>query len=108
MSHKPRGYVLSEYGTNAQPALIFYPSDSRFPIAMIDIWGPHGSGASYTFKDALNPRWTTVFKKARADWFYPFLVRLANGELVSIEEIQQKYRDLFGSDITLVDDPGHL
>ena len=83
--------------TMSRPMVAYCPDEPAYPIDIGEGYGPHCLGSSYSFRDALeNRRW---LEEANASWFIPFLERLAAGEQVPIEEIQEAYRLLFGKEM---------
>ena len=79
------------------PMVGYRPDDPETPIDIGDGYGPHCVGRAFTLTEALAYRHT--FDEAHAAWFIPFLERLALGETVSIQEIQDTYKRLFGKEM---------
>jgi len=75
----------------------------------IGIWkyarsGPDFEGAGYSPAEILQFR-RGKLRKLNAEWFVPFLERMAQGEEVSIEEINAHHMELFGKELQKVSSP---
>lgn len=78
------------------------------PDRRITFWDGHGSaavGGSCSFADALNPKFRREFARARAEWFIPFLTRLAAGEEVSIAELSAAHQKATGQNLLVDSQP---
>lgn len=97
-----RKYVIASGFTESGPpdeAGIDYIPDSRLPIAIWDYarTGPDFNGAGLLPSEAL--RYKHTFQRMNAEWFFPFLERMATGETVPIEEINARHVELFGQEL---------
>ena len=98
-----RRYVIASGFTTSGPpdeSGIDYVPDSHLPIS---IWayartGPDYDGAGLLPSEAL-ARYKYLFKRLNAEWFFPFLERMAAGEKVAIEEINARHVELFGQEL---------
>ena len=84
-----------------------YTARSKSPTIirwMYARFGPDSDGSSAVPADALR-RYRKDFTKLDAEWFMPFLERMAQGEEVPIEEINSRHMELFGKELQTVPSP---
>ena len=83
--------------------VVYIPALESYPIGVWE-YAPTGkgsSGAGYSYQDckkklAASPRFRRLFRDANAEWFIPYIERMAAGEKVPIEEIEARHIELFG------------
>ena len=84
--------------------VVFIPDLDNYPIG---VWkyaesGQGSSGSGYSFLQCMEnfiekPTWfRRLFRDANAEWFIPFIERMAAGEKVPFEEIESRHIELFG------------
>jgi hypothetical protein len=76
----------------------YEPSSIDRPIALWEGAGMMASGGSFSAVDALGPQFEENFRIADAEWFLPFVRRLANGELLDLDEVLEAFRERHGRD----------
>ena len=83
--------------------VVYIPDLENYPVGVWE-YAPTGrgsSGAGYSFqacitKFADEPWFRRLFRDANAEWFIPFIERMAAGEKVPFEEIEARHIELFG------------
>jgi hypothetical protein len=84
--------------------VVYIPDHESYPIGVWE-YAPTGrgsSGSGYSFQDCMKnfaekPTWfRRLFRDANAEWFIPFIERMAAGEKVPFEEIEARHFELFG------------
>ena len=89
---------------------IFYePDNERTPI-VIACTGPavSTSGSDLSPVEALDPRWSEDFRVAKAEWFLPYVRRMAKGEKVMLVEILEGYLKARGTPLRTVQEQRRL
>ena len=97
------GRGVMENNPSRPAGVEYHPEYLKAPIT---IWeysriGRDASGCSLSYAECLTrvrdrPSFRRMFRQANAEWFLPFVERLAAGEDVTIEEINSKHVELFG------------
>lgn len=113
-------YIIAQGFNDKEPdeeTGIDYLPQSSLPIAIWSYfrYGPGHHGAGYSPAEVLQLRQRKL-RELNADWFVPFLERMARGEDVPIDQINARHVELFGKELQKVpspyppqyDDDGHL
>jgi len=104
MAHKVTKYIVGK--TLPDEPYVFgvalVPENQMQPI---ECWegSANLAGARFPPKELLTEEWKEHFRLAHAEWFWPFLVRMANGEVVKLSEVQDTYIALFGKEMCSVE-----
>ena len=88
---------------------IYYLPDRETKPIFTECSVPHmAAGGFLTPQEALDSKWADLFRDANAEWFLPFLRRMADGERVGLEEIQSRHQTVRGTPLLRVEDPRDL
>jgi len=88
--------------------ICYLPDRDGKPIRM-ECSIPHmATGVFLSPAEALDPKWTDLFRETHAEWFLPLLRRMAAGECVSLDEVKKSYQDARGTLLPRVEDPRDL
>lgn len=93
-------------GGAATKEIFYYPDNELTPISISDT-GPAAPPVSWSGRDlslgeALDPQWREAFRDAKAEWFLPYISRMAKGEKVVLAEILEGYLKIHGKALLTV------
>jgi hypothetical protein len=88
---------------------ICYLPDQREKPIFMECSIPHMAASAFlTPEEALESKWDETFRDAHAEWFRPFLHRMAAGERVNLDELQNAHKSARGNPLLRVEDPRDL
>lgn len=93
-----RGLVA---GSPSEESGIDYVPGSDSPITFwdYDFFGPNSDGGSVSAKEALTSWHRRELQRLGAEWFVPFLERMAAGEEVQLSDINARHIEIFGREL---------